>query len=251
MLKPSTAYLFTRLSSAIATQVAGDATLARVAYVDTQLGLKADASALDLKANASALIGKADVTYVDTQLGFKASTVYVDTQLGFKASNTYVDNQLALKADKTYVDTQLGLKAATTYVDTQLGLKASTTYVDTQLGLKAATTYVDTQLALKANAATTLAVGSDNWLKALGQNPEQLFFGNITRNSNNVVTASEVMWPDGTAGLYTATSVNPRFNVADSWTVKYGANVTVTQPAITRNTDGYATVRPQLTVTRV
>lgn len=91
MLKPSTAYLFTRLSGAIATQIAGDATLAGVACVNTQLRLK-----------------------------------------------------------------------------------ASTTYVDTQLGLKAAS-YVSTYVAsTQANAGTTLAVGSDSWLKVFGQNPEHL-----------------------------------------------------------------------------
>ncbi len=98
-------------------------------YVDTRLALKANTAyvdsnfatktALDLKADSSALPAKADVTYVD-------STFATKTALGLKADSTALDP----KADKTYVDTQLATKANSS----ALANVADKTYVDTQVG---------------------------------------------------------------------------------------------------------------------
>ncbi|MFM7989464.1 MAG: hypothetical protein ACKPKO_60135, partial [Candidatus Fonsibacter sp.] len=111
---------------------------------------------------------KADVTYVDNQLTFKANqtTTYTKTEVNDlltpKATITYVDGQLELKASqlttytKTEVYTALGLKSnqLTTYtkteVDTELAKKANISDMTVALAAKSDSTYVDAQLALKA-----------------------------------------------------------------------------------------------------
>ena len=79
---------------------------ANKAYVDEKI---AEIPAVDVS-------GKADKTYVDTELGKKANTSalsakadksYVDAELAKKASTTDISG----KADKSYVDTQLDKKA--------------------------------------------------------------------------------------------------------------------------------------------
>ncbi|MFM7988409.1 MAG: hypothetical protein ACKPKO_54765, partial [Candidatus Fonsibacter sp.] len=90
----------------------------------------------------AALALKANITYVDNQLTFKANqtTTYTKTEVNDlltpKATITHVDGQLDLKANQltTYTTAQ---------VDKSLGLKANqlTTYTKTE---------VDTELAKKA-----------------------------------------------------------------------------------------------------
>ncbi len=123
--------------------------------------------------------------------------------------------------------------------------KASLEYVNTQLGLKADSS----ALALKADLVQINAIGSDNWLKLFAQDPESMLYGTLQRNQSNAITSGPVIWPDGTAGMYTAT-IDASYNVPSSYTVTYGSTVTVTQPMVTRNSDGYITVRPALTITR-
>lgn len=108
------------------------------------------------------------------------------------------------------------------------------------------------QAALDAKAALvqTLIIGSDNWLKVFAKDFEMLLSGTITRDANNVVTTSGVIWPDGSTGTFTATTVNSTFKCVDAYTVTYvnGSTKTVTQPAVTRNASGYVTTYPVATV---
>jgi hypothetical protein len=193
----------------------------------------------------TALALKSDLSYVNTQLGLKANT----SALALKADLTYVNTQLGLKLDSSALTPALALKADLTYVDTQLGLKANAS----ALALKADTTAVNNSLGLKANAADfdLIKPGSDQWLVTHSMDPTPLFFGAITVNENNVVLSAAVRWPNGIAGVYTATTVNSTFNVVDAYTITYGSSaVVVSQAAVTRNSDGYVTFRPTLTVTR-
>lgn len=73
--------------------------------------------------------------------------------------------------------------------------------------------------------------------------------GTFTRNSDNVVTSASVTWPDGSGGTFTATTINSTFNAIDAFTVTHSVSgLTVTQAAVTRNSDGAVTVRPLPTV---
>lgn len=240
LLQPGAKYLFSAATQAAQTAIANDTTKASLEDVNTQLGLKADSSALDLKADNSALT---------VGLAGKVSTSTYTAGMALKADTSYVNNQLDLKANLTTVTTELGLKADTTYVNTQLGLKANTTALTAGLAAKADIATMNSELALKANLVQVLAIGSDNWLKLFAQDPEPMFYGTIQRNRANVVTSAPVLWPDGVSGVYTPV-IDDKHNVPNSYMITYGSSVTVTQPTVTRNNDGYITSRPQLTITR-
>lgn len=82
-------------------------------------------------------------------------------------------------------------------------------------------------------------------------NLDDIITGVITRDVNGAATSASVIWPDGTPGTYTATSLNGTFlGAVDGYTVTYGSPVrlTFTQPAVTRNASGAVTNRPAMTV---
>lgn len=122
----------------------------------------------------------------------------------------------------------------------------------THTGAQAISTVTGLQAALDAKAAIvqTLIAGSDNWLKVFAKDYEMLLSGTITRNADNVVTTSGVIWPDGSAGTFTATIINTTFKCVDAYTVTYvnGTTKTVTQSAVTRNAGGYVITYPVATV---
>ena len=73
---------------------------------------------------------------LDAVLNSTATKTYVDGKIpdvSGKADKTYVDTELATKASTT----ALNSKADTSYVNTELDKKASTAYVNTELGKKA------------------------------------------------------------------------------------------------------------------
>ncbi|MBO6252107.1 MAG: hypothetical protein J6O49_00445, partial [Bacteroidaceae bacterium] len=75
---------------------------ADLTYVDEQLGLKADKNSVYTKDEADTLLAdKADLSYVDTEIGS------VRIALDGKADKSYVDEGLALKADKDAVYTKV------------------------------------------------------------------------------------------------------------------------------------------------
>ncbi|HET8661035.1 MAG TPA: hypothetical protein VFM55_18820 [Micromonosporaceae bacterium] len=94
--------------------------------------------------------------------------------------------------------------------------------------------------------------GSDAWLKLhAGGNLDALITGAVTRDASDAVTSAPVVWPDGTSGTYTATSVssaNP--GAVDAYTVTWVGSTTktATQSAVTRNASGAVTNRPAMTV---
>lgn len=87
--------------------------------------------------------------------------------------------------------------------------------------------------------------------KNLARTPEMLIAGAVTRNGNGAATSAPVVWPDGTAGTYTATTLSSAFpGAVDAYTVTYGspATKTYTQPAVTRDASGAATAVPAIVV---
>jgi hypothetical protein len=102
-------------------------------------------------------------------------------------------------------------------------------------------------------AAATDSPGTDVWLKLhAGGNLDALLVGAITRDADGAATSAGVIWPDGTTGTYTATTVSTAFpGAVDAYTVTYAASParTVTQPAVTRDeTTGAVVTRPGMTV---
>lgn len=99
----------------------------------------------------------------------------------------------------------------------------------------------------------TPAVGNATYAthKQLTRNVDLLIAGTITRDSNGAATSAPVVWPDGSPGTYTATTLSTSFpGAVDAYTVTYGSPVTktYTQPAVTRNANGAATNVPEIVV---
>jgi baseplate protein BppL len=95
------------------------------------------------------------------------------------------------------------------------------------------------------------AVGSDNWLKAWGSNIDSLIWATtITRSNTDAAIGASVIWPDGTVGMYAGTESVGTPGAIDSYTATYNGPTTktVTQPTMTRNTNGAITNRPALVV---
>lgn len=72
------------------------------------------------------------------------------------------------------------------------------------------------------------------------------------RNADQAVVSMSFEWPDGTAGSYTATALSTAFpGATDAWSATYVGAVTktVTQPAVTRDSNGAVTVQPSITIT--
>lgn len=105
-----------------------------------------------------------------------------------------------------------------------------------------------TAFALVGDAASAGALATSALLKAwVSSDAYELL--SITRDGNDVITSATVKWPDGSAGTFTATTINSTSHLIDAFTVTHTASgKTVTQAAVTRNADGFPTAYPALTV---
>ena len=64
-----------------------------------------------------------------------------------------------------------------------------------------------------------------------------------------VISSASVIWPDGSAGVYTAT-ISPTYFQASTYTITHVNSArTFTQPPVTFDTSGTVTVRPMITIT--
>jgi hypothetical protein len=81
------------------------------------------------------------------------------------------------------------------------------------------------------------------------KNPDLLIAGAVTLDGSDQVTSAVVQWPDGSPGTLTITSRDANGAVL-AYNITYGSPITktFTQPAITRNANGAATLVPQIVV---
>ena len=94
-------------------------------------------------------------------------------------------------------------------------------------------------------------LGYDDAYMQLARNPDLLIAGTITRNSDGAATSAPVVWPDGSPGTYTATTLSTDFpGAVDAYTITYGSPVTktYTQSAVTRDSSGAVTAAPEIGV---
>lgn len=64
-----------------------------------------------------------------------------------------------------------------------------------------------------------------------------------------VVATATAKWPDGSAGTWTATTIDATWEAVNAYTISHTlSGKTVTQAAVTRNADGNITAKPALTV---
>ncbi len=73
---------------------------------------------------------------------------------------------------------------------------------------------------------------------------------NITYDpTEGFVTTATVLWPDGSSGVFTPTDWNVTHEAWDGYYITHiDSGQTVTQPAVTRNSEGAVTIKPQLIV---
>ena len=149
---------------------------ADITYVDEQLGLKANASDVYTKDETNTLLSnKADKdsvytkTETDDLLVKKADVTYVDSEI------KSVRDDMSLKADKSYVDEEF------TNVRNDISLKADKTYVYEEfdsvrndISLKADTSYVDDEFTHVRNDMDLKANKSDVYTKV---ETDDLFVG--------------------------------------------------------------------------
>ena len=72
-----------------------------------------------------------------------------------------------------------------------------------------------------------------------------------TRDANGAITAASIVWPDGTAGVFTTDIASTAFPGAiDAWHATYAGTPakTVTQAAVTRDANGAVTAQPTITI---
>lgn len=114
-----------------------------------------------------------------------------------------------------------------------------------QLGDSTALAALTAAIAGKQDAIPPGTYAGDAELAAL---LDPLIVGVITRDANGAATSAGVVWPDGTAGVYTATTVSTAFpGAVDAYTVTKPP-LTYTQSAVTRDANGAVTNRPAMTV---
>ena len=105
---------------------------------------------------------------------------------------------------------------------------------------------------LSAVRLNDLETDVDAALVALARDPDKLFAGSITYDSNNAPTSAVVKWPDGKDGTYAGTASVSSPGAISAYTITRivnGATITYTQPAITRDsTTGNVTSRPPIVV---
>lgn len=73
-----------------------------------------------------------------------------------------------------------------------------------------------------------------------------------TRDSNGAITTASIIWPDGATGTFTTDTASTAFPGAiDAWHATHvlgGATKTITQPAVTRDSNGAVTAQPAITI---
>lgn len=72
-----------------------------------------------------------------------------------------------------------------------------------------------------------------------------------TRDVNETITTASIVWPDGATGVFTSTALSTAFPGAiDAWTATYigSTTKTITQPAVTRDSNGAVTAQPSITI---
>ncbi len=72
----------------------------------------------------------------------------------------------------------------------------------------------------------------------------------MTYDADQVLTGGTVLWPDGSGGTFTTVEIDSTHLMINKYTVTHTvSSKTLTQPTITRDTDGNPTVIPAKTVT--
>ncbi len=124
-------------------------------------------------------------------------------------------------------------------------------HTDITTGAAANASVVNSPLGQLDDAITDLYGGAgvtDQLLKEWVEG-EDFELTSVTYDADNVVSTATVKWPDGSGGTFTTTTKNSTWLAVDAFTITHTlSSKTVTQTAVTRNSDGFITTKPALTV---
>lgn len=88
---------------------------------------------------------------------------------------------------------------------------------------------------------------TDDQLRVWATDPDGHVFGTLTRDAHDAVIGASWLWDDGTIGVFTGTPSVAWPGTIDSYTVTYNSK-TLTQPTMTRNSNGDVIARPEIVV---
>lgn len=101
-----------------------------------------------------------------------------------------------------------------------------------------------------AAAATAAAISAQQLITWAYTSAFQLV--SATRDANEAIVTASIVWPDGATGVFTTDVASTAFPGAiDAWHATHvllGITKTVTQPAVTRDTNGAVTAQPAITI---
>jgi hypothetical protein len=84
------------------------------------------------------------------------------------------------------------------------------------------------------------------WTEAGAYSPTSVF---MDTTFTTVVSSANVIWPDGSAGLFYTTNIDATWEAVNAYAITHTASgKTVTQAAVTRDTNGQVVSKPVLTV---
>ena len=74
-------------------------------------------------------------------------------------------------------------------------------------------------------------------------------FNKVTRDSEGLITAMTVKWPDDSSGNFLATDYNATHECYDGYNITHANSLTtITQDAVTRDSEGAVIVKPELLI---
>lgn len=118
------------------------------------------------------------------------------------------------------------------------GAAANAATINTPLGV------LDAAIALQGGGADASAAALKAWAEAGAYELTA-----ITWDADNVPTTATAKWPDASAGTFTTTTKNTTWMAIDAYTITHtDSSQTVTQAAVTRDSNGNVTTKPALTV---
>lgn len=144
------------------------------------------------------------------------------------------------------------LNSPTDVVQTVNGQQGTVVLGKSDVGLPLADNTADNTkpVSIPQAAADAAVLASAAQFKAWAKNPDLLVAGAVTY-TNNLLSSAVVEWPDGKPGVLTITSRQAGTDAVTSYTVTHvdgATTLTYTQPTITRDSSGAATLVPQITV---
>ena len=127
----------------------------------------------------------------------------------------------------------------TTYhTDIANGAAANAATINAPLG------QLDAAILALAGGATVTAARLKEWAEG-----ECYELTAITWDADMIISAATVKWPDGSAGTFTATTKDATWLAINAYTITHTvSSMTVTQTAVTRDSNGNITVKPAITV---